>query len=333
MGKTAIEWAEETWNPVVGCTKASTECKNCYAERLHRTRYRAWLDGWTDAPEQYHEPFERVRLIERRLDEPKRWRKPRAVFCCSMGDLFHEDVPARDVLAVLNTMEQVNTDRIHAGREPHRFMVLTKRSRRMRDILETWFDEFLANSVEPTGVYSIWFGVSVGVQGSVDRAFDLASIRSPVPLVRFVSAEPLLGPVGFAQAQRRCCDGEFYNLLTGEPLGHDGQPLPGRINWIIVGGETGPGARPMHPDWAQSLRDEAGYYGVPFFFKQWGEYVPAWGENDPTIWLDRYGGIATDPHELSDLENPIPMRRVGRRAAGRELDGLVWEQYPAQVTP
>jgi len=319
MGKTAIEWADETWNPIVGCAKVSAGCKNCYAERLHNMRHRAWLDGWKSAPEQYHNPFGEVRLIAQRLDEPWRWRKPRAVLCCSMGDLFHEDVPARDVLAVLNTMEQANADRLHAGKEPHRFMVLTKRARRMRNILEAWFDEFSANGVEPVGASSIWFGVSVESQQHVDRAIELVSIRSPVPLTRFVSAEPLLGPLSLAYAEH---DGGIHNLLVDEEY-------PGRIDWIIVGGETGPGARPMHPEWVRTLRDEAHDYGAAFFFKQWGEWFPReqW-EFNPELILPDDDVYEHDPNTVI-LEDHTVMHRVGRRKAGRMLDGFIWDEYPA----
>ncbi len=328
---TKIEWAEETWNPVVGCTKVSTECKHCYAERLHTKRHRAWKRGeWRGAPAQYGRPFTEVQFLEDRLSVPARWRAPRAVFCCSMGDLFHEDLPARTILRILNTMEQVNANRVHAGQKPHRFMVLTKRSRRMRDILETWFDEFLEHRVAPIGAASIWFGVSVGRQEFAQRALDLASIRSPVPLVRFVSAEPLLGSLWLDHVQADDRDGGgLYNVLTGERLDRPGQQLPGRVSWVIVGGETGRGARPMHPAWVRSLRTQAHRYGAAFFFKQWGEFAPGEAPSRTPFLLDVDGQVV--PVELggtADLDRPVVMSRVGRRAAGRELDGRLYEEYP-----
>jgi len=247
MGKTKIEWADETWNPVIGCSKISEGCKNCYAERIHTRRHQAWLDGWKSAPRQYHCSFGVTQFFNRRLEEPLHWRKPRKVFCCSMGDLFYKNVSTAFILKVLNTMEQVNANRIRAGQEPHRFMVLTKRARRMREVLESWFDEFQANKIDPVGVRSIWFGVSLSSSLRIDRVVDLTSIKSPVPIVRFISAEPLLG---------------FIDLRE---LG-----LIEKIDWIIAGGETGPNAREMAPMWVRKMRDQAVEYGVPFFFKQWG---------------------------------------------------------------
>ena len=303
MGRTKIEWATHTWNPVVGCSKISEGCRNCYAERIHNARYKGWMKRWENAPEQYHLPFEGVQFHWHRLYEPHTWRKPRRVFCCSMSDLFHETLPYSWIRSVLDTMEDVNANRIHGGKEPHTFIVLTKRAERMREVLNRWFEEFMEARVSPDGARHIWFGVSVEDQGAADeRIPHLLGIRAPVPIVRFVSAEPLLGPVDLTRLPRG--REAKYDALAGTEIVTSetgGQTIPSlaghKIDWVIVGGETGVDARQMRPEWARNLRDQAVEAGVPFFFKQWGEY-------------DEEG------------------QRVGRSKAGRLLDGREWNEFP-----
>lgn len=209
----AIEWTEATWNPVTGCSKISPGCKNCYAERLAQ-RLRAM------GMHRYRNGFE-VTLQEDQLDLPRRWKSPRLIFVNSMSDLFHEKVPTSFIHRVFSAM----------GSCPqHTFQLLTKRSDRLRDLGRqlVWHP-------------NVWMGVSVENRDYVHRIADLQGTSA---VTRFLSVEPLLGPI---------------NEL----------PLEG-IHWVIVGGESGPGARPMRPEWVRSILTQCRLAKVPFFFKQWG---------------------------------------------------------------
>lgn len=280
MGVTKIEWADRVWNPVTGCTPFSPGCDNCYARRMaNRLRGRCGYPA--------DDPF-KVTVHEDRIAEPMRWRKPSRVFVCSMGDLFHGDVHDRTIAKVFGTMQSC---------PEHTFMVLTKRAQRMRVVchLLEWVDWFTFLKWDWEREYRhVWLGVSVENQDAADRRIP-ALLKTPVAL-RFVSVEPMLGPVDL-----------HYWLSPWMPQRASEIGLP-PLNWVICGGETGPGARPMHPDWARSLRDQCQAAGVPFFFKGWGER----GRND----LSR-----TQAHGL-------PMVRAGKKAAGRDLDGRTWEQFP-----
>lgn len=228
MSKTKIQWTDETWNPVTGCTKISEGCQHCYAERmalrLEKMGSAKYVDGFA------------VRCHATVLDEPLRWRKPRMVFVNSMSDLFHEDVPVEFIKEVFATMRAA---------DQHTFQVLTKRSERMARLAEDI--EWPAN---------VWAGVSVESGRYVARIDDLRRVPSPV---RFISFEPLVGAVGSVD-------------LAG-------------ISWSIVGGESGPGARPMQTDWAREIRDESLRQGVAFFFKQWGgKRHPDGAELDGVQW-------------------------------------------------
>lgn len=211
--RSRIEWTHATWNPVTGCSKVSAGCKHCYAERFAK-RLRAM------GSERYRNGF-RVTLHDDLLDLPKRWKTPRLVFVNSMSDLFHELVPIDFIQRVFATMRDCRH---------HTFQILTKRSRRLRE---------LGPQLEWSS--NIWIGVSVEDARVLRRIEDLCHVPAAV---RFLSCEPLLGPL-------------------------DNLPLEG-IHWVIVGGESGPGARPMQPDWVRSIRDQCLSQGVAFFFKQWG---------------------------------------------------------------
>jgi protein gp37 len=215
---TKIEWTDATWNPVRGCTKISPGCKHCYAERFAE-RFRGVLGH----------PFEQgfeLTLVPNKLGEPLRWIEPRMIFVNSMSDLFHEDVPETYILRVAKTM--------HLARW-HTYQVLTKRSTRLRDMLQGRLREVADEA-------HIWWGVSVeNRKHGLPRIDDLQSAPAAV---RFLSVEPLLEDLGKL-------------------------PLEG-ISWVIVGGESGPGARPMKEDWVLSVREQCKAAGVAFFFKQWG---------------------------------------------------------------
>ena len=222
--KSAIEWTDATWNPVTGCTKITRGCDNCYAERLAE-RFRGTPGH----------PFENgfsLTLRPERLSQPFSWKRPRRVFVNSMSDLFHKKIPAEFIDRVFDTME--SADR-------HIFQVLTKRSSLMNNYLQRRYEQ----SAAPR---HIWCGVSVEDHMATARIRHLQT--APVP-VRFLSIEPLLGPVGDID-------------LEG-------------ISWVIVGGESGPNARPMKQRWVLDIRDICERRGVDFFFKQWGGLTPKAG--------------------------------------------------------
>lgn len=208
-----IEWTDATWNPVTGCTKVSPGCKHCYAERLAR-RLRAM------GQENYSNGFE-LTLQPQMLELPLRWKTPKRIFVNSMSDLFHKDVPTEYIKQVFEVMCRAQW---------HQYQILTKRSERVLEL-----------SSELNWVPQIWMGVSVENEKYTYRIDDL---RKTGAHVKFLSLEPLLGPLG------------KLNLR--------------KIDWAIVGGESGPGARGIDPEWVMEIRDQCLRAGVPFFFKQWG---------------------------------------------------------------
>lgn len=229
MSDTKIEWAEKSWNPMSGCSAVSAGCANCYAKRMAQR-----LKGRYGYPAD--EPF-RVTLHPDKLEEPRHWRKPRRVFVCSMGDLFHKDVHRDNILEVWDVM---------ARAPQHTFMVLTKRPERMQRLVAEWLDHAMTISLIPHTwpLPNIWLGVSVEDQKTANLRVPLL-LETPAA-VRFISAEPLLGPVNLA--------GPGWTTVAGD--------------WVICGAETGPGARPFDLDWARSLRDQCAEAQVPFFFKR-----------------------------------------------------------------
>ncbi len=215
--KSSIEWTESTWNPVTGCTKVSRGCDNCYAERLSE-RFRG-------LPGHHFEKGFDLTLRPERLSRPLSWKRPRMIFVNSMSDLFHKEIPLSFVDQVFTTMEKADW---------HTFQILTKRSPIMRDYLSKRYGQESAPK-------HIWCGVSVEDQAAVARVRHLQGAPATV---RFLSVEPLLGPVGFGD-------------ISG-------------ISWVIVGGESGPKARPLKASWVIDIRDLCEEKGIPFFFKQWG---------------------------------------------------------------
>ncbi len=288
MGKnmtTGIEWTDETWNPVTGCSKVSAGCDNCYAIRQgarlqHLEAYAGTIaDGdWTG----------RINLVEDRFEQPLRWRKPRRILVNSMSDLFHPDVPTEYIDTVFATMGRADW---------HQFQVLTKRPKRMATELEGFYDYACwpetGCQIGPEPLPNVWLGTSIENDSYTFRANHL---RDTPAAIRFLSLEPLLGPLPSLD-------------LTG-------------IDWVIVGGESGPNARPMHPDWVQDIRDRCQAARVPFFFKQWGEYYPL------LDWLAEGFGA---PVHYGLLEDGTEMARVGRHYAGRLLDGRTWDEYPQRT--
>lgn len=326
---TKIEWAEETWNPVTGCTPISEGCRNCYAERMSKR-----LAGRCGYPSE--DPF-KVTLHPDKLDQPLRWKKPRMIFVCSMGDLFHKDVPFDHISQVFDVMcswrwptkeAECSGDASLLEDPGHTFMVLTKRPERIPEWL-SWLglywpgDSPVNINLEAEGHFGkhIWFGVTAENQA---RADERIPILMQIPAaVRFVSVEPMLGPVDLLSNDYLggCINCE---VCLDNPKTCINRAQDRKIDWVICGGETGPGARPMHPDWVRSLRDQCNEAGVPFFFKSWGEWMPSYQTGD-TFELSR---LKTDEVVMSGPGHGVVMKKVGKKAAGRLLDGQVWEQYP-----
>jgi protein gp37 len=215
--KSRIEWTEATWNPVTGCDQVSPGCAHCYAK--------TFAERWRGVPGHPYEQGFDLRIWPERLDQPLKWKRPRTIFVNSMSDLFHERIPDEFIAQVFNVMERANH---------HIFQVLTKRPERMLEIAD-----------ELPWPANVWMGVSIENRRFVRRA-DL--LRSAPAAVRFISAEPLLGPL------------EGLDLTD--------------IHWLIAGGESGPGHRPIREEWVLDLRDRCEDEGVAFFFKQWGGARP-----------------------------------------------------------
>jgi len=343
MGETNIEWASHTWNPVTGCSKVSDGCAHCYAER-------EWprLAGNPKTP-YYGRKFNDVRIHPERLEQPLRWTKPRKIFVNSMSDLFHDDVDEKFIAKAFAIMDLARQ---------HTYMVLTKRPERAKRILNDedfqfhigWFQsqairEFGLPEPKEIGPFpfkNVWIGVSVENQATADERIPLL-LQIPA-VVRFISAEPLLGPIVL---KRKAVDEqEIIQATLMGLLEEYSRAVERGIDWVICGGESGPGARPMHPDWVRGLRDQCQAANVPFFFKQWGEFKEACRYNSWPKYRDHVGvttkAIGLDKSALlnadgSDLVNGGPdhkiypishLERVGKKQAGRELDGRTWDEFP-----
>lgn len=249
-GKSPIQWTETTWNPVVGCKRVSAGCDHCYAFDLHDKRHIAWKRGrWPNAPKQYHQPFSRVQLMPDRQGAPLHWRKPRRVFVNSVSDLFHEDVPDEFILDVWATMRLAKR---------HTFQILTKRPERMRD----WVRKWVSAVVYP----NVWLGVSVEHQAAADERIPLL-LETPAA-VRFLSCEPLLGPVDL----RRWLAGPHAEDMELRGVGLSGSHYRPGIHWVIVGGESGKHARHMAWHWLGGLLTQCRDADIPIFVKQMGTY-------------------------------------------------------------
>lgn len=275
---TAIEWTEVVWNPTTGCDQISPGCDHCYALKMaKRLKGMGSAKYQTDGDPRTSGPGFGVAIHPDALGIPLGWRKPKTVFVNSMSDLFHARVPRDFIAQVFDVM---------ASTPQHTYQVLTKRPERARRVLA---------NVCPTPLRNVWLGTSVESDEYARRA---DALRETPAAVRFISAEPLLGPLSSLD-------------LTG-------------IDWLIAGGESGPRARPMHPEWARDLRDRCQPAGVAFFFKQWGEHVTTnqMPEATYTDWDIKHGS-AQYPDSVQ--------WRVGKKAAGRLLDGRTWDEYPAVV--
>lgn len=333
-----IEWTDSTWNPIrarnlktgkVGwyCEHVTPGCEHCYAESMNKRL-------GTGLPfKPGHRKDVELFLDEKMLLQPLHWKKPRMIFVCSMTDLFAEFVPNEWIDKIFAVM---------ALTPQHTYQVLTKRSARMREYLTPGLPHrigmealamtldahagdarsLIGDGIELTGditylrnwpLPNVWLGVSAERQQEADERIPLL-LDTPAA-VRFISAEPLLGPLDLTEWIR---DGHPTQQQVDGPLGahylRHGSP---RIDWVIVGGESGPNARPMHPDWARSLRDQCRVAGVAFFFKQWGEWADC----------EDYPSEMQEHLELLNRADGSNVR-VGKKKAGRLLDGIEHNAMP-----
>ncbi|WKZ37559.1 MAG: phage Gp37/Gp68 family protein [Anaerolineales bacterium] len=237
MAQSKIEWTESTWNPLTGCTKISPGCKHCYAERMAKRLHAMGQPNYANG-------F-KLTMHPQALEKPLEWKTPQVIFVNSMSDLFHKDVPLEFVQSVFDVMKRAHW---------HQFQVLTKRSERLLEL-----------SPQLEWTENIWMGVSVE---NADYTFRIDHLRKTGAKIKFLSVEPLLGPI------------PKMNLKG--------------INWVIVGGESGPGARPLEREWVVDIKNQCVRAKVPFFFKQWGG--------------------------------------VQKKKAGRLLDGKTWDQMPKKMS-
>lgn len=293
MGNTSIEWTDKSWNPIAAyyegkrgwmCSKPSIGCQHCYAEKINLRLG----NGLRYTPEN----AAKVDWQLVNLDEPGKWRKPQRCFVESMGDLFHESLPDELIGRVWSKMLEF---------PQHTFQVLTKRPGRMRELVTRLTDEAARKGLRSAD--HIWLGTSVENQEQADRR--VAELLKIPAAVRFLSCEPLLGPVDLVNLAQKMQFGEHcYNALACDVDPVDDGEFAGRcVNWVIVGGESGPNARPMVLEWAIDLREQCRLAGVPFHFKQMGTRPMLSGK--PYRISDAKGGVWDEfPPELQVRELP-----------------------------
>lgn len=339
MKDSKIEWTDHTFNPWIGCTKVSPGCANCYAETQDVRRFSKTLPGCSkDAPvSHWGKGASRYRTKAANWEEPVKWDREAAarieafrpgmsrvdvplarprVFCASLADWLDDEVPVEWLADLLELVH----------RTPHLdWLLLTKRPEKWRKRMDDAYARLFLRGQETyrwlmawrdgNPPANVWIGTTMEDQArAVERMPHLASIPARV---HFVSAEPLLGEVDLVKAAFGCDESE---------LGPEDELF---ISWVICGGESGPTARPMHPEWARKLRDQCARHGVAFFFKQWGEWHPA---NDLGGSIEmRTGGSAALPYKSPSwfrFPDEQIMGNVGKAAAGRLLDGCEWNEVP-----
>lgn len=360
-----IEWTDATWNPITGCTLVSEGCRHCYAAQLAATRLRNHPSrvGLARINANGEAKFTgEVRLNEQWLDQPLRWRRPRRIFVCAHGDLFHEAVQDEWIDKVFAIM---------ALAPHHTFQVLTKRPERLREYLSDCRPLMIARAIGKLFVFgdlpkssirddnfpwdvnspeddpnlahwplsNVWLGTSVEDQATAD--VRIPHLIDTPAAVRFVSAEPLLGPVDLTAWLYIVTHEDDALLDIADKTGREPPTLPAhapqdtdpaqiaspRLDWVIAGGESGRRARPMHPDWVRKIRDDCADADVPFLFKQWGEWEP----NDTGHALS---GRPITPHsrrfDSATFTDGQRLNRVGKPRAGRVLDGTTHNAMPLE---
>lgn len=345
-----IEWCDSTFNPFIGCTKVSPGCDNCYAEKLmdHRMQKVVWGAGQA-----------RVRTSAANWCKPLAWNaaheqffaehgRRQRVFCASLADVFDNAVDPQwrvDLFALIQKTPNLD------------WLLLTKRIGNVSGMVPLpWISKPFQHGPDLENIYpadwpaNVWLGATICNQEEADR--DIPKLLAVPARVRFLSIEPMLGPVELNGHDYPLAPGltEGMDWLTGrrsqysDIFGGDAFPwrerddykFPAdacepRLHWVIVGGESGPNARPMHPDWVRSIRDQCAGAGVAFLFKQWGEYidmVDAHLDIEPGVYLNRDGRTANEAKAIADGGKWKGMYRVGKKAAGRLLDGVQHDGFP-----
>lgn len=344
MSKSKIEWTEETWNPTLGCSKVSEGCRNCYAMHVS-----AWIANMAKSKES-QSPVEKaymsvikqdengkylpqwnnkIAILDERLTDPIRWKKPRTIFVNSMTDLFHPDIPFEYIDRVFAVM---------AITPRHTYQVLTKRPERMAEYLNRGSEIPPLEGV-PAGrgrssmrhpLPNVWLGTSVENQATAEERIPQL-LKCPAK-IRFLSCEPLLGPILFNEINQ---GNQFY-----DPLGGLGDISPGsftKIHWVIVGGESGKQARPMHPDWVRTIRDQCQQAGTAFFFKQWGEWKDGSSPQKKVEHIAALNNGEFHPWDSNikhkatvswNKHNPTIMSKVGKKQSGNTIDTQTHTVYP-----
>lgn len=345
---TKIEWTDHTFNPWIGCTKVGPGCDHCYAENLMDTRMgvAAWGAG-----------NPRVRTKEANWKMPLRWNaqadafmaqhgRRQRVFCASLADVFDNAVDPQwraDLFELIRATPNLD------------WLLLTKRIGNAAAMIQAALATMDIGYSVPFAAWpwpNVWIGATVVNQAEADR--DIPKLLQVPAAKRFLSMEPLLGhvnlrslPMGEGEIDALKADTweqeidrwrdtdedwieqfeDWYSVNLSDGLTG---PMHSTINWVIVGGESGPGARPMHPDWARSLRDQCDAAGVPFLFKQWGEWMPTIHDGDTVKLVFAKGGPhGPDQPAFHDWPDGQGAARVGKKAAGRLLDGRTWDGFPA----
>lgn len=301
-----IEWTQETWNFIVGCTMVSPGCQNCYAMRMawRLMHNQATADKYAETARKTEggkiQWTGKINIDEDRLTYPLTVKKPTIFFVNSMSDLFHEDVPFVTIDRAFDYMNAADW---------HTFQVLTKRA----DIMLKWFKWKEAGNgfkFEEWPLQNVWIGVTAENQQAADERIPLLLQVSAA--VRFVSCEPLLGEIDFEKVPTSSLQGKdnVFRKIN-------------YIDWVIAGGESGPNARPMHPDWVKQIRNQCKAAGIPFFFKQWGEWAPIHelSCNKPGI----------KGKQWFNFDPETSVCRVGKKMAGRLLDGIIYNEFPKSV--
>lgn len=333
---TAIEWCDHTFNPWTGCTKVSPGCDHCYAE--------SWSKRAGDKVGKWGAGAQRVRTAPVNWSKPKKWHANAAafmaehgrrqrVFCASLADVFDNEVP---------TEWRIDLFKLIAATPDLDWLLLTKRIGNAKAMMDevARAQPIPGRQADPDPLSwqpmdNVWIGATITSQAEADR--DIPKLLAVPARVRFLSMEPLLGPIDLTRIPVGGGHGhhEFDPIISGNVLRRAVSSHPS-VHWVIVGGESRQGARPMHPDWARSLRDQCADAGVPFLFKQWGEWTP--GENVRrqigTVATAHWFNSEWDYHkeDLSSTDNHVDdepdLYRIGKQAAGRLLDGIEHNAFP-----
>ena len=303
---TKIEWCHipgtqpKVWNLVTGCNKVSQGCKNCYAEVMHKR-----LTGMGQT--KYQQPFLNGAVMHQDiLNLPLTYKKPCTIFVNSMSDLFHEDVTFHFLWDVWEIM---------SATPHHTFIILTKRPSRLFNFFQ-WAKNLKSFTA---ALPNVWLGVSCENQETANERIPLL-LQIPAA-VRFLSCEPLLGAIDLTEITEN--NNTSYDVLIGKIYHYGDDEEFEKIDWVIAGGESGHNARPMHPNWALKLRDDCKYANVPFFFKQWGEYIKA------------APGQIGNPNKNKNFisvndgnGNWCDMVKVGKKKAGRKINEIEYNEFP-----